>query len=296
LKLVLSDTMDIGHSFGIDDDFFNNEKIQNTIQRHFKNIELPSVRQKIYEQSIYEIFEFPIGHGVYIDTRELFSSQDLIDSAIECANDDYSEDTDIQLIIENIKATKIINQFIIFYSIGLFITRIEIEIPNSCVDNIGKIVNCFYNAPDEDWFETKINSFKDNLIETTSNSDLPKLTKRETICSSDNYYFLIIDETLDAKNVRKQISDEWNDFEKKIETSYGNSQLNWGYVGSLMQIDTEDDCSERYIYLMENLALYNTFAFSLESTLDLSLKEIVKKNLAKETNNNDINLINTLKI
>jgi len=296
MKLIKSDIMDIGHSFGIDDDFFDDIKIQNIFKKHFQKIEFPDDRDAYYNHSRFDDYQFPIGRGVKIYLDEFNLNSVIIEETIKNANEDYVDKSYFDSLIENIRTIKITDQSLTFFSTGHFIYRTEFWVPNSYVETIGEIVECFYNAfeSQDDWFREKIESLKKDLLKINAKNKLPLLTERELSFFGPDYCFLIISDEVDISSVSLKISSEFAPFHAEIDI-WGSGVLKFGYVGSVLQ-HNNSEYAERYVYLCHTLSLYCQIATSLEGTLDRKLKEIVKNKINHNINEDYINSLNILKI
>jgi len=317
MKIIQSDVIDIGNSFGVDDDFFADSKVKEVFKKHFQKVSFPDERSDFFEQDCFSNIEFPIGKGVKIDLQELDVKKFMLKNAIKSAQENYENESND--LIKIIKKLKVLDDYLIFYSIGLFVQRTTYEIPNDCIDNLGKILNCFYesidykNEDESDLYEKKITDFKSELLKISSPNEIIELTKRELWFEGQDTNFIIVDHTVDISKVNKHLSYEFSKIKHKIEI-YGNAILYWGYVFSAIQLDDEfetdydanskeclplkehRDYYDRYIYLSEVMNLYATFVNSLEVCVDTKLSEIVKKNIFLDADEDYIKSINILKI
>ena len=287
--------MDIGHSFGIDDDFFDDIKIQNIFKKHYQKIEFPCDRDAYYKNERLDDYEFPIGRGVKIFLDEFDLDSAIIKNAIDSANEDYGDEPDLNLLIEDVGKIRIANQSLTFFATGHFIYRTEFLIPDSCSERIGKITECCYNSldPDEKWFKDRIEKLKEDLLASVTKNELPKLTMRKPSFSGSDYCFLIIGKDVDISSISEKISSDFAEFHAKIDV--WGLKLNFGYVVSVFQNDN-DEHAERYVYLCHTLCLYNQIASSLEAFLDNKLKEVVKAKINRKVDNQYIDQLNILKI
>ena len=227
--------MDIGHSFGIDDDFFDDIKIQDVFKKHFQKVEFPDDRDAYYKQERFDDYQFPIGRGVKIHLDEFNLNSAIIEEAIKNANEYYQEESDLNLLIEDIKKIRIEEQSLIFFATGHLIYRTEFLIPDSYTKRIGAITTCCYHSldPDDKWFYDRLNKFKEDLLDLTTKNELPTLTKRKTSFSGSDYCFLIVDEDVDISTISEKISSDFAPFHAKID-AWG-AELNFGYVISVFQ-------------------------------------------------------------